>query len=511
MKVNVTELVEKIKSVISETELHVARSSRVLWRILSLNLADDRVMPMKVLSVALEYGGVSVVYASRFLSRIIIKGVSHFPFEKEKYPTPENVMSAITLASNELWVTRAQVIMVVPKSWTIVKTADFPLAVTENISAVVSNELDRLTPLSPEKAYYDFQIIGEEESRLLVMVAAVNSDVLQPYLDSFQEKKTIVRRLSVSSSAFGTLCDYAHGTGSIIFLIISGNGYEGGIIRDHKWFASFTGRFTGEDEQSNVRIIAAEINPFIELMEEGSEVIVDHLPNEEWRLRLQETIHAPVRFIKEFNLKLHFSNSKDINKVSFPALGGALEHLLPGASNMNLLDQGKHQSAGTPLGFTIILVIILIALSLFWLISPLQIEKLRLETINREIDARKTEVKKTELIQKNIENIQNEISTIRTFKSSRPMMLNILKEMTSVLPRSTWLSRIRIADTTIEIEGYAASATEIVPKLEASPYFKKVEFSSPTSRDLRMNADRFAIKMEIEGLPEEKLEHGEKK
>ncbi|MEN6623480.1 MAG: PilN domain-containing protein [Smithella sp.] len=508
MKVNTAEIIEKIKSIISEMELRAARFGKVLWRILSLNLADDRVMPMKVLSVALEYGNVSVVYASRFLSRIKIKGISHYTFEKGKYPTPENVSSAITLASNELWVSRAQVVMVVPKSWTIVKTTDFPLAVKENISAVVSNELDRLTPLSPEKAFYDFQIIGEEEDRLLVMVAAVNSDVLQPYLDSLQEKKTIVRRISVSSSAVGTLCDYAHGSGSVIFLIISGNGYEGGVIRDHKWFASFTGRLTGEDEQSNILIIAAEVKPFLE---EDTEVIIDHFPIEEWRLRLQESIQVPVRFIRELDLKVHFSNGKDFDKVSSPALGGALEHLLPGASNMNLLDQGKHQSAGTPFGFTIILIIILIALSLFWLISPLQIEKLKLETINREIDARKNEVKKIELLQKNVENIQNEISTIRAFKSSRPMMMNILKEMTRILPRNTWLSRMRIADTTIEIEGYAASATEIVPKLEASPYFKKVEFSSPTSRDLRMNADRFAIKMEIEGLPEEKLEHGEKK
>ncbi len=511
MNINVTETYEKIKSVISETELRASRLGRHLWRILSLNLADDRVLPMQVLSVALENGGVSIVYASRFLSRIKIKGAGYYSFEKGKYPTPENVVSAITLASSELGVVHAQTIMVVPKSWTIVKTADFPLAVSENISAVISNELDRLTPLSPEKAFYDFQIISEEESRLWVIVAAINSDVLQPYFDLLQEKKIIVRRISVSTSAFGTLCDHAHGAGSIIFTKISSDGYEGGVIRDHKWFASFTGTLTGEDEPSNIHIIAAEVNPIIESIEENTEVIVDHLPSEKWCLQLKESIHAPVRFLKELDLKLNFSNRKNLNKIYPLALGGALEHLLPGASNMNLLNQGKHQPDRTPLSLTIILIVIFIALSLFWVISPLQIEKLRLETINREIEAREDEVKKIDVLQKNVENIEKEILSIRTFKTSRPMMLNILKEMTSILPRSTWLSRIRIADTTIEIEGYAASATEIVPKLEASPYFKKVEFSSPTSRDLRMNADRFAIKMEMEGLQEEKLGNGEKK
>jgi Tfp pilus assembly protein PilN len=78
--------------------------------------------------------------------------------------------------------------------------------------------------------------------------------------------------------------------------------------------------------------------------------------------------------------------------------------------------------------------------------------------------------------------------------------LNILKELTTVLPKTSWLTRVRITETNVEIEGYAGSATELLPKLEASPFFKKAEFASPTFRDARMNSDRFIIKMEIEGI-----------
>jgi len=52
----------------------------------------------------------------------------------------------------------------------------------------------------------------------------------------------------------------------------------------------------------------------------------------------------------------------------------------------------------------------------------------------------------------------------------------------------------------VVIEGYSASATGLLPKLETSRYFEKAEFASPTFRDARMNADRFNIKMEIEGI-----------
>jgi Tfp pilus assembly protein PilN len=87
---------------------------------------------------------------------------------------------------------------------------------------------------------------------------------------------------------------------------------------------------------------------------------------------------------------------------------------------------------------------------------------------------------------------------IADFKNSRRMSIVFLKELTVIIPKDSWLTRVRISDNQINIEGYAPSATLLVPKLEASPFFKKVEFASPTYRDPKLNQDRFQIKMEKE-------------
>jgi Tfp pilus assembly protein PilN len=120
---------------------------------------------------------------------------------------------------------------------------------------------------------------------------------------------------------------------------------------------------------------------------------------------------------------------------------------------------------------------------------------------------RKDEVRKVENLKKDIGALESEISSITDFKENRPMALSILKELTTILPKPAWLTRVRITETTVEIEGYASAATELLPKLETSKYLQKVEFASPTFRDARMNADRFSIKMEIEGV---KKKEGEK-
>lgn len=88
---------------------------------------------------------------------------------------------------------------------------------------------------------------------------------------------------------------------------------------------------------------------------------------------------------------------------------------------------------------------------------------------------------------------------IEQFKHARPMALSVVKELTELVPKTAWTTRIRITETGADIEGYAKSASALLPILERSQYFRKVEFSSPIMRDVKMDADRFAIKMEIKG------------
>jgi general secretion pathway protein L len=104
-----------------------------------------------------------------------------------------------------------------------------------------------------------------------------------------------------------------------------------------------------------------------------------------------------------------------------------------------------------------------------------------------------------EALKKEIEELNSEVLKINSFKENRTMSMDILREFTTVLPKTVWLTRAKITETTIDMEGYAGTATELLQKLEASKYFKKVEFASPTFRDTRLNMDRFIIKMEIEG------------
>jgi general secretion pathway protein L len=146
------------------------------------------------------------------------------------------------------------------------------------------------------------------------------------------------------------------------------------------------------------------------------------------------------------------------------------------------------------------------------LFLPLYQENEKITAIDREISARKDAVKKVESLRKDFNSLQDEFKTIADFKQGKQSTLQIFKELTVILPKSVWLTRVHINDANVAIEGYATSATDILPRIEASPYFAKVEFSSPTMRDARMNMDRFIIRMELEGIKKEepKAKNGKK-
>jgi Tfp pilus assembly protein PilN len=144
-----------------------------------------------------------------------------------------------------------------------------------------------------------------------------------------------------------------------------------------------------------------------------------------------------------------------------------------------------------------LLLILGTLVGIYWVV-PLQIESRRLALIDKQIAQTKGEVKKVETLKKEMEALTRERNMISDFKNARRMSITLLKELTVIVPKDAWLTRVRISENQINIEGYAPSATLLVPKLEASPFFKKVEFAAPTYRDPKLNQDRFQIKMEQE-------------
>ncbi|MEO0250135.1 MAG: PilN domain-containing protein [candidate division WOR-3 bacterium] len=476
-----------------------------LWRILSLSLGDDRVSPKSGLSVSLDGSGVSTAYGSRRLSKIKIKNLQSFPVTTTGFPSPETFATTVLVALTKMRTKQRSVVLGIPKAWVVMKRVELPSTVKENLPGVISYELDRLTPFSSDEAFYDFQLLKEENGKLVLMLAAVKADTLNPYLYALREQGISVSAVTVNLSALGTLANYLSRTDTTLFVQVDQNQYEGALYALGSAVEVFTGRFNGEGPESRAEHVVGQANKVLE------RTGFAHQPA--FIFFLKETAdEAPFRnLVPDATLIVgrkgadRLSLPAEQNAVPYTSIGALVESLWPPARGFNLLSRGRHRKIRPPIGLTLFLLVVLAALGAIYVLAPLSIEGKRVEEIDRQIALREDEARRVEALRSEVEGLENEVKTIAQFKKGRPLSINLMKEITALLPSAVWLSRLRIGDASIDMEGYAPSASELLGKLEASPYLRKVEFASPTFRDARMNADRFIVRMEIEGVvPKEK-------
>lgn len=473
-------------------------------KVLTFSPFEEGFSLRKALTLSIERGSVSVAYGASLFSKLRVGALRYFNYDEERFPSPDELATAASIVLGHLK-KKPDVTLIIPKSWAVLKIAEFPITVKENLQNVLSFEMDRLTPFNPEDVFYDYRIIREEENRLSLLIAATKKDTVTPYIEALQEKGIDVKRITVSMTAMAALNSYSGGKDGTIFLDFGKNFYEAGLIKGSVTVDHTSGSFETEDDKTRASKVIKELQPFFERVKSSGATpeILLLLRDSSIKETLRSMIDYPLRILGETDLRIKLPTIKDIPYV---ALGGLIESLIRG-ERINLLSCGKREKRQIPFLLTLILFITIASLAVVYFITPLRVEERRLHAIEEEIAKKKIEAKKVESLKKEVEELRDEVASINNFKEGRSS-LAILKEMTLILPKNTWLTRFRITETNVDIEGYAGSATELLPKLETSRYFRKAEFSSPTFRDARMNADRFIIKMEIETTkgPEVKIE-----
>jgi len=459
-----------------------------LYRLLTFSLADESISPESFVSISIERGRISFAHGKRIISRINIRNIKVYNLEDNRYPHPGEITSFLRLFINETGLS-GPVILIIPKRWVITRVVELPVSVKENLSGAVSYEMDRLTPFTSEDAFYDFRILEEDTEKISLLLTAVRADRIRPYIGVLRENGFVIDKLTVDLSAMGTLCRYAGGDiAGFIMLRVDEDGYEGGLFIDGVMHEACSNKLS-RDYQESIRSLLADIISLVEKTETmGISPQIVLYGSADLKKDIESATGRSVKMIEEV---------RPDYKEGYTAIGGLIEFLWKDAKALNLLSKGHTEKQKPSYVLTVILLFAFLISLIIYMIAPLRVEGRWLEEINRQIVEKQEDVKRVEAMKKEIERLSAEIATIYSFKEPEPLTLNILKELTTLLPEGVWLTGFRLKDRTLEINGYATSATEILPILDASAYFNKVEFASPTVRDRVLKADRFRIKMQI--------------
>lgn len=79
----------------------------------------------------------------------------------------------------------------------------------------------------------------------------------------------------------------------------------------------------------------------------------------------------------------------------------------------------------------------------------------------------------------------------------RRTMVEILSDLTEVIPKHTWLKSVRVNGENVTIEGASQTATSLPALIEESAAFSNARFDAPIAASRRSNGDAFTISAEI--------------
>ena len=476
---------------------YIKKAGKYLWKYLSLSLADNFFSFAKVICISIEGDGIFLVYGIKAPWKTRIESFKRFPSEKDKTLSPDYLSSVVAKYIDATKAAKAKAVLCIPKSWAIVQAVEFPIAVKENLTDVISYELDRLTPLTPDNAYYDFKVIAEDQEKISILLAVARKDEIDSYLEALRGKNVKIGKVGVSTLVMRSLLKSTYKDSDVVFVSFGERGYEGGAVVNDLTVRSISGEFEST-AAPDIDSVIKETYPLIEILTKSGnpgKMVINATEHH------YDAIRQKISNISLSNLDrdVKFDLPKGNKDLSYVAVSGLIETITADENEINLLSGKARQKRRPPLFLTVVLLALIFSIGMFYFIAPVIIGQKTVEEIDREITSLKPEMKKVEALKKEADTLSAEVATINNFKKQAVSSLNVLKEMTSILPAKTWLTHLRIADPAVEIDGFAQSAAEIIPRLENSKYFQKVEFASPTFRDSRKNTDRFVVKMELRG------------
>jgi general secretion pathway protein L len=96
-------------------------------------------------------------------------------------------------------------------------------------------------------------------------------------------------------------------------------------------------------------------------------------------------------------------------------------------------------------------------------------------------------------LRQNLEKMADASRFLVEKKATAVMAVELVDEVSRILPDHTWITRLNLSETELQIQGQSSSSASLIAAIESSPHFENVRFASPVVQIQGTNNDRFHI------------------
>jgi general secretion pathway protein L len=121
-----------------------------------------------------------------------------------------------------------------------------------------------------------------------------------------------------------------------------------------------------------------------------------------------------------------------------------------------------------------------------------------IDALNERVAAEGQQAVRIERIAREIAATRREFAALAREKRG-PLAIQVLADLTHVLPDGTWLSEITIDGRKVHIQGNSPAASELIGRIDSSGRFANAQFESPVVQDTQLRADHFSMAFDVAG------------
>jgi len=144
-----------------------------------------------------------------------------------------------------------------------------------------------------------------------------------------------------------------------------------------------------------------------------------------------------------------------------------------------------------------------VALLLVALVSPFILRHQSAARLEDELAQLRAEVREAETVRMELTERIERMRLIQSRNTAMPAMLDILLELTRLIPDDAWAGQVAVKSGRVRLTGEASAASELLARLSNSAIFSDPKFEAPLTQNPRTGRERFVISLAIKGMHDE--------
>ena len=399
------------------------------------------------------------------------------------------------------------IVLGIPRKDLILRYLDLPLEVEDNLKQVVQYQVQSFEPTEEERFYYDFvKLNGDgKPKRLFILLAMVRKALLDEYLQFLLDIG--IRPTAVTGSSMALSNMFLRDRKDLrdkTFLLADLGLSSMELLALRRGSFAYSREVPKANNQRWGDLMLREVNDAISTLRlEPRDALEKILLTGE----SSEAAHADIgAVIPECELLK--------NRIDFQVPGEYRPRLQEAASCIGLAYTGMTRRPAVQMNLlpdalrvrrtrwayvpTVVLGIVILALLAALGFHDLVQNKRLIRRLDQEILLLRSPVERVQSLKTQSDALEARIRALEDLLRRKDMNLEILRELTSILPADTFLTTYTYREGKVQMAGLSGSASDLLSKLEKSPLLKDVTQRGQISKDPQTGKERFSFEATLE-------------